>query len=94
MILERVEFTAKDGMAEAFAAAMDGTAMAILLRGEGCRSARAGRGVENPDKIILLVEWDSLELHNQFRGSPPHVEFGGIVGPFVAGAVMEHFDLG
>ncbi|HEX7853014.1 MAG TPA: antibiotic biosynthesis monooxygenase family protein [Sphingobium sp.] len=93
MILERVELTSKEGQEEAFAKAFaDGL---HFLTGEGGgKSARFGRGVENPDKFILLVEWDSVDAHKAFIGTPPHQEFGKLIGPHAAGGVVEHFDLG
>ncbi|MET0240130.1 MAG: antibiotic biosynthesis monooxygenase family protein [Sphingobium sp.] len=95
MILERVELTAKEGQEEAFAAALsDGRAVGLLTGEGGGVSAKLGRGVEHPGKFILLIEWHSVDDHKAFTGSPAHLEFGKLIGPFVSGGVMEHFDLG
>ncbi|MET0365108.1 MAG: antibiotic biosynthesis monooxygenase [Sphingobium sp.] len=93
MILERVELTSKEGQETAFAAAF-AEGLALLTGEGGGNAARYGRGVENPDKFILLVEWDSVEAHKSFIGSPPHQAFGKLIGPHVAGAVVEHFEIG
>jgi heme-degrading monooxygenase HmoA len=28
--------------------------------------------VEDPSRVILLIEWDSIEAHTQHRGTPTH----------------------
>ncbi|MFT3966697.1 MAG: antibiotic biosynthesis monooxygenase family protein [Sphingobium sp.] len=93
MILERVELTSREGQEEAFAKAFE-EGLPLLTGEGGGRSARFGRGVENPGKFLLLVEWDSLEAHKAFIGTPPHQRFGQLIGPHAAGGVVEHFDLG
>ncbi|HEX7874454.1 MAG TPA: antibiotic biosynthesis monooxygenase [Sphingobium sp.] len=92
MILERVELTSKPGQEAAFAAAF-AEGLPLLIGKGGGNAGRYGRGVENPDKFVLLVEWDSIEAHKLFIGSPPHQAFGQLIGPHVAGAVVEHFEI-
>jgi heme-degrading monooxygenase HmoA len=29
-------------------------------------------GVEDPSRVIVIVEWDSVEAHAQHRGTPAH----------------------
>jgi quinol monooxygenase YgiN len=95
MFIERAEIPVKEGMEEAFAAAMTARGIAILAAAPGCASARVGRGVENPSKFILLLEWDSIESHTALTKTPAFDEFKTLVGPFFAGAAnMEHFDMG
>jgi quinol monooxygenase YgiN len=85
----------KPGMEEEFAAAMAERGTAILAAAPGCASARVGRGVENPGKFILLLEWDSVESHIALTKTPAFDEFKALVGPYFAGAAnMEHFDMG
>lgn len=92
MILERVEFRIQPGKEDEFSATVDADVLK-LLHGEGCRSVQFGRGVENPDKFMLLVGWDSIEKHKAFIGTPDHQKFGTLIRPFVAGAAVEHFDI-
>jgi quinol monooxygenase YgiN len=95
MFIERAEIPVKPGMEEAFAAAMAARGTAILAAAPGCASVRVGRGVENPGKFILLLEWDSVESHVALTKTPAFDEFKALVGPFFAGAAnMEHFDMG
>jgi quinol monooxygenase YgiN len=95
MFIERAEIPVKEGMEEAFAAAMATRGTAILAAAPGCASVRVGRGVENPGKFILLIEWDSVEAHVALTKTPGFDEFKALVGPFFGGAPnMEHFDMG
>ncbi|GAA0219290.1 antibiotic biosynthesis monooxygenase family protein [Cryptosporangium japonicum] len=64
------------------------------LRGtEGCRSVRMTQGVETPSRFVLLVEWDSVEAHEQnFRATDRYGRWRGLIGPFFAGPPrVEHF---
>lgn len=95
MILERAEIAVKEGQENGFAEMMEQRGRAILAAAEGCRSVRTGRGVENPGKFILLLEWESVDHHMAFTRLPEFQEFRALAGPFFAGpANMEHFDVG
>ena len=63
MFIERAEIPVKEGMEADFAAAMATRGTAILESAPGCSKVTVGRGVENPGKFILLLEWDSVESH-------------------------------
>src|SRR5882762_7685646 len=28
--------------------------------------------IEDPSRVIMMIEWDSVEAHNQHRGTPTH----------------------
>jgi heme-degrading monooxygenase HmoA len=94
MILERAEITAKPGQAAGLLGALREQGLALLRGIPGCHGAGAGTGVENPDKVILLVEWDSLAAHEAFKKMPEYAVLGGLFGPFAAGGAVEHFDMG
>lgn len=94
MILERAEITAKPGQASGLLGALREQGLALLRSIPGCHGAGAGGGVENPDKIILLVEWESLAAHEAFKKMPEYAVLGGLFGPFAAGGAVEHFDMG
>jgi quinol monooxygenase YgiN len=94
MFVERAEIPVAAGKEEAFAAAMASTGTALLAGAKGCSSARLGRGVENPGKFILLLEWDSVESHVAFTATPEFDQFKALAGPYFAGAPsMEHFEI-
>lgn len=92
MIIERVELQIKDGMAEAFTAAMRERGLALLEAAEGSRSVKLGRGVENPNRFLLLVEWDEIDQHMAFLKHPDHLTFRELTLPFSEAGAMEHFD--
>jgi quinol monooxygenase YgiN len=35
---------------------------------EGCRGGELLRSIEKPDRVIIVLEWDSVEAHRQHRG--------------------------
>lgn len=93
MLVERSELLVKDGMEEDFAAAMRERANPLLASLPGVRSVNMGRGVENPDKFVLLVEWESMAAHDAFKDNPNYGPFREIMGPFLKGGSMEHFNM-
>ena len=94
MIIERAELPVKEGMEDEFASAMRDRALAILGSAPGCISLRFGRGVESPSTFILLIEWDSVQAHMDFRDTEAFGEFASITRDFYADAPrMEHFEI-
>jgi heme-degrading monooxygenase HmoA len=65
----------------------------ILAGTPGCRSVRMTRGIESPSRFVLLVEWDSVEAHDQnFRATDRFVQWRGHIGPHFANPPrVEHF---
>lgn len=68
-------------------------ARALILQSEGCRSMRMTSGVETPRRFVLLVEWDSVEAHEQnFRQSERFGQWRAAISPFFATPPqVEHF---
>jgi heme-degrading monooxygenase HmoA len=94
MFVERAEIPVAAGKEADFAAALANGGLALLAGAKNCSSARLGRGVENPGKFILLLEWDSVESHVAFTKTPEFDQFKALAGPFFAGAPnMEHFEI-
>jgi heme-degrading monooxygenase HmoA len=90
MVLEVATFDAKDGQADQFAAAY-ATARQYLESSPGCRSVRMTRGVESPNRFVLLVEWDTLEAHTEgFRGSDLFTQWRATIGPYFDSAHVQH----
>ncbi len=90
MIIERVEFDVKPGQMEAFLAHVRDKGH-VISGSEGCHSLSYGRGVENPDKAIFILRWDSVAAHEAARSG--FGEFSAPMGGLVNGAVVEHFDM-
>jgi heme-degrading monooxygenase HmoA len=65
----------------------------ILAGTPGCRSVRMTRGIESPSRFVLLVEWDSVEAHDEnFRATDRFAEWRGHIGPHFANPpLVEHF---
>jgi heme-degrading monooxygenase HmoA len=93
MLLERSELTIRAGQEDAFAAAMQARGLPLLRKVPGVLSLQIGRGVENPDKFLLLVEWESMAAHNAFSASPALHELIAIMTPHTTGGGMEHFQM-
>lgn len=90
MIIERVEIALKPGHEDEYLQAME-DARGLLAGAKGCELVIFGRGIENPSKALLLVEWDAIESHAAFKKTPEHAELVNKVGGFVAGAMVDHF---
>lgn len=92
MVLEIAEFTAQPSKAEALQAGLIEGAK-IIRRAKGCQSVTVRRQIENPDKFVFLIEWDTLEDHTVgFRGSAQFQEYRShITGLFVDPIVAPHY---
>ena len=93
MLLERTELLIKDGQEEAFAAAMRQQGLALLRSVPGVLAVNMGRGVENPGKFMLLVQWQSLDAHAAYNKSPTCDQVRKLILPFSKGGSMEHFQM-
>jgi quinol monooxygenase YgiN len=51
------------------------------------------RGVEAPERFVLLVEWESIEAHlDNFRATERFTTWRGLIGPYFDGPPrVEHF---
>ncbi len=91
MVLEVARFAITPGSEDAFAAAY-AEAVPLVSATPGFGSARMLRGVESPSRFVLLVEWDSVAAHEDFRGSDRFGAWRALIGPhFAAPPEVEHF---
>jgi len=90
MVLEvaLIDVTDPDGFEAAYLGARS-----VLVETEGCRSVRMTRGIESPNRFVLLVEWDSVEAHDtNFRETDRFQTWRTAIGPFFAEPPrVEHF---
>jgi len=91
MLIERSELLIKDGLEEEFAAVMAEKGAPLLKRVTGIKTVSVGRGVENPGKFMLLIEWETMAAHTAFRDHPLYPDFRALLSPFTKGGAMEHF---
>jgi heme-degrading monooxygenase HmoA len=71
-----------------------GEAASVLDASEHCLSYEVSHGVEDPDRYVVRIEWDSLEGHEQgFRRSPEFRTFFASVRPFFENIQeMRHYE--
>ena len=95
MILELVDLRIQPGQQAAFDEAIQRAISTVASKAKGFQGFKVNKGIENPERYILQIFWDTLENHTvDFRGSPAFIEWRAIVGPFFAAPpVVEHFDL-
>ncbi len=95
MILELADIRIQPGQQAAFEEAIARGISTVISRAKGFQGAKVNHGIENPERYVLQIFWDTLEDHTvAFRESPLFQEWRAIVGPFFAGPpVVEHFEL-
>jgi heme-degrading monooxygenase HmoA len=95
MILEIAEIRIAPGQQRAFDAAITHGLDTVLSKSPGYSAHQVHKGVESPERYVLMVWWESLEAHNVgFRGSPLFAQWRAIVAPFFAEPPrVEHFEL-
>jgi heme-degrading monooxygenase HmoA len=95
MILEVADILIPVGKNAEFDAAIQRGVETVISKAQGFRGYKVNKGVESPERYLLMIYWDTLEDHtNAFRGGPLFPEWRAIVGPFFAQPpVVEHFSL-
>ena len=95
MILEQADITIAPGKQAEFDAAIARGIATVISKAKGFRGARVHKGIESPERYLLLIQWETLENHTvDFRESAAFPEWRAIVGPFFAKPpVVEHFEL-
>jgi quinol monooxygenase YgiN len=48
----------------------------------GSHGIRFFASVEDPGKVILMVDWDSVEAHTRHRGTPTHNAMRELTGKY------------
>lgn len=91
MVLEIALIDVTSGSEQAFTDAYR-LGAGLVAETPGFRSMRMTQGIETPTRFVLLVEWDSVEAHQDFRDSDRFGQWRGHIGPHLAGAPhVEHF---
>ena len=95
MILEVADIRIPPGQNAEFEAAIERGVTTVIAKAKGFRSYKVQKGVESPDRYLLMIEWDTLENHTvDFRQGPLFPQWRAIVGPFFAQPPqVEHFAL-
>lgn len=95
MILELADILIQPGQNAAFDQAITRGVRDVISKARGFRGFKVNKGIENPQRYLLQIFWETLEDHTVgFRQSEAFTEWRGIVGPFFATPpVVEHFEL-
>jgi heme-degrading monooxygenase HmoA len=95
MILELADIRIQAGTQNEFDAAILRGLNEVIAHARGFRGYKVNKGIESPERYILMIFWDTLENHTiDFRESSAFAEWRAIVGPyFAAPPVVEHFEL-
>ena len=95
MILEIADIRIQPGQQAEFQKAIEQGLNTIASQAKGFRGAKVNHGIENPERYVLQIFWDTLEDHTVgFRESELFTQWRAIVGPFFAAPPqVEHFDL-
>jgi heme-degrading monooxygenase HmoA len=84
MILEVADITIPPGRNAEFDEAIVRGIQTVISHAEGFRGWKVNRGIESPERYLLMIFWDTLEDHTvRFRGGPL----------FAQPPVVEHFTL-
>ena len=96
MILEVADIRIPPGKNAEFEAAIgQGLATVIASRATGYVAHKVHKGIESPERYLLMIWWQTLEHHTvDFRGSAAFADWRAIVGPFFAvPPAVEHFEV-
>ena len=95
MILEVADIRIPAGKQAEFDAAIQRGVETVISKAQGFCGYKVNRGVESPERYLLMIYWATLEDHTvAFRQGPLFPQWRAIVGPFFAQPpVVEHFEL-
>ena len=95
MILEIADIRIPPGQQAAFDEAIQRGIATVASQAKGFRGFKVNKGIESPERYVLMIFWDRLEDHtNGFRQGPLFAKWRAIVGPFFAQPPqVEHFTL-
>ncbi len=93
MILEHAVLDVREGSSAEFEAAFE-EAQSIIAASPGFVSLHLERCIEQADRYVLLVEWDSVEAHEEgFRKSPAFDEWRRLLHHFYPERpTVQHFE--
>lgn len=95
MILELADIRIQPGKQQEFDVAIARGLEEVISKAKGFRGYKVNKGIESPERYVLMIFWETLENHTiDFRESPAFPAWRAIVGPyFAAPPVVEHFNL-
>ncbi len=93
MILEVADIRIVPGQQLAFERAVHQGMKDVIRHAKGFRGYRVRRGIESPERYLLLLEWETLEDHTVgFRNSAAFGQWRSMVADyFLEAPRTEHF---
>jgi heme-degrading monooxygenase HmoA len=84
MVLEHAVIDIRPGAGAQFEASV-AEARSVIAASQGFISLHLHRGIEAPDRYLLLVEWETLDDHVVgFRQSDAFARWRALIGPYFA----------
>jgi heme-degrading monooxygenase HmoA len=95
MILELADLRIHPGKQAEFDAAIVKGVETVIAKAKGFRGYKVNKGIETPERYLLMIFWDTVENHTvDFRQSPAFQQWRAIVGQyFAAPPAVEHYTL-
>jgi len=95
MILEIADIRIPPGRNAEFDAAIAHGLETVVSKAGGYRMHRVVKGIESPERYMLMIWWETLEDHTVgFRGGPLFAQWRAIVGPYFASPPsVDHYTL-
>ena len=95
MILEIADIRIQPGKQREFDAAIVKGVETVISKAKGFRGYKVNKGIESPERYILMIFWDTVKNHTvDFRQSPAFQQWRAIVGQyFAAPPAVEHYTL-
>lgn len=95
MILELADIKIHAGRQSEFDAAIVRGVEQVISKAKGFRGYKVNKGIESPERYILMIFWETLENHTiDFRESAAFLEWRNVVGSYFAvPPAVEHFTL-
>ena len=91
MIVEHALLPVMPGQEDAFEASMR-QALPLITSAPKCHGAEVRRQIEDPSTYLLLVQWESVEAHGEFRSSELFNEWKALTHHFYSTpATVTHF---
>jgi quinol monooxygenase YgiN len=59
---------------------------------DGSHNGKIMCAMENPARVDILIEWDTLQAHRQYRGNPQMAAFRAKIDPYMKAWTAEHFE--
>jgi heme-degrading monooxygenase HmoA len=95
VILELADLRIRAGEQAAFDEAILRGVSTVISQAKGFRGFKVNKGIESPERYLLMIFWDTLEDHMVgFREGPLFPQWRAMVGPFFAQPPqVEHYTL-